>query len=798
MRGGPVIPLSTSGQLQGLRQLAAFAQLSQGVLTIVGSGHEKADGSTGAELRVIAELHVGAASAENAGQGRQLRDRESMEILVPPDFPFRHPSLLAAHYDFTGLPHVQWGRSICLYASDAEWDPADGMNGFVDRLTTFYEHIWKGTLDGPLVPWHPPAVYTAHDTLLVVVNADIPPDLTRRTTTPGVAVGVAVLIGGRRVDIERWVSLSSDTGPEDTATALEQALQDAIDKSPQGTAFLSIGLVLPSPIGFEYPTDLADLLNRMEELGANLPHLLTTLVASLNANLDLLNLPPDSADDVPMLLVLRAPGDQRSIGHDDRAVFAAWQLSTRDLAASGVVRDASASPPLPAVASTIPVSWATVYDNRRSVVSRRDDGRPVNWLADRRILLLGCGALGAPIAEHCLRAGARALTLLDRGAVTPGLLVRQPYNDADIGFAKTEALGQRLKAVAPGCVITSWPVDALADGVLVDAHVSQFDVVIDATANRTVAHKIEAARKERRRPWPPLLSVAIGHRADRGIVTVSPPSAIGAGTDILRRVARQALDEPTLIDVLDDFFPINTPELFHPDNCSDPTFIGSATDVNALAAELLDQGLLVLQKLDPDRTEAAAVPPMAAASVVRRGGPNPGAPAASPMQWHGDLAIPDRPGRYEARIEPEVLHQLRAAVIAAHTRAPGAETGGILLGQFNSACHIVWISEAMPAPPGSFETPGSIRLNISSVHDLVDDRCRSSRGVLHFVGMWHTHPGGQAAASSTDVNAMGELVTSDSRVPRAVLVVVGGNASLPRATDPAIDWPEDLFVQVFP
>src|SRR5262249_2281868 len=76
-------------------------------------------------------------------------------------------------------------------------------------------------------------------------------------------------------------------------------------------------------------------------------------------------------------------------------------------------------------------------------------GTAVSWLRAKRVLILGCGALGAPAAEHCVRAGVTSLTVLDEGIVTPGILVRQPYRYHDIGRAKAQAVAQRTNTIPP-------------------------------------------------------------------------------------------------------------------------------------------------------------------------------------------------------------------------------------------------------------------------------------------------------------------------------------------------------------
>ena len=75
---------------------------------------------------------------------------------------------------------------------------------------------------------------------------------------------------------------------------------------------------------------------------------------------------------------------------------------------------------------TAEVNRATVYETRPETTTRRDPPAPTRWLAGRRVLVLGAGALGAPVAESCVRGGAAEVTIVDSGRVHPGILVRQP------------------------------------------------------------------------------------------------------------------------------------------------------------------------------------------------------------------------------------------------------------------------------------------------------------------------------------------------------------------------------------
>ncbi|MFI8301760.1 hypothetical protein ACIGCZ_38360 [Streptomyces nigra] len=86
---------------------------------------------------------------------------------------------------------------------------------------------------------------------------------------------------------------------------------------------------------------------------------------------------------------------------------------------------------------------------------------------------------------------------------------------------------------------------------------------------------VQGCRARRTDPaaWPHLATVMIGHQATRGIAALSPPSATGGGTDVLRRTAMTARTDPTcaLADMVEDFFPAEPrTELFQPEpGCSD-------------------------------------------------------------------------------------------------------------------------------------------------------------------------------------------------------------------------------------
>ena len=156
------------------------------------------------------------------------------------------------------------------------------------------------------------------------------------------------------------------------------------------------------------------------------------------------------------------------------------------------------------------------------------------------MLILGCGALGAPAAEICVRADAAEVTVADYGIVRPGILVRQPYEDADIGQYKAAVLARRLNQVHADERVSALPQDIITTIVTEQMPASQFDLIIDAAANATVTSRLEYCRSQSPANWPPVMTMIIGHDARRGIVALSRPGASGAGRDILRKLGLAA------------------------------------------------------------------------------------------------------------------------------------------------------------------------------------------------------------------------------------------------------------------
>jgi molybdopterin/thiamine biosynthesis adenylyltransferase len=109
-----------------------------------------------------------------------------------------------------------------------------------------------------------------------------------------------------------------------------------------------------------------------------------------------------------------------------------------------------------------------------------------------RVLIIGLGGLGSPVAMYLAAAGVGHLLLADFDTVDLSNLQRQIAHTTNrIGETKVESAAQTLRALNPDLQIT-----CIAQALNTDtlkAHISQVDVVVDCCDNFTTRFAVNAA-----------------------------------------------------------------------------------------------------------------------------------------------------------------------------------------------------------------------------------------------------------------------------------------------------------------
>lgn len=128
------------------------------------------------------------------------------------------------------------------------------------------------------------------------------------------------------------------------------------------------------------------------------------------------------------------------------------------------------------------IKWLPTYNLAQNHVAVRGELNAV--LTTSRIVVLGCGALGAPVAELLVRMGANSVSLIDNESFEPINFPRHLLTLSAIGSRKVLALAERLNVASPFAEVMAvddaYPYDGSTDAV------QSADVIVDCTAEDRV------------------------------------------------------------------------------------------------------------------------------------------------------------------------------------------------------------------------------------------------------------------------------------------------------------------------
>ncbi len=120
-------------------------------------------------------------------------------------------------------------------------------------------------------------------------------------------------------------------------------------------------------------------------------------------------------------------------------------------------------------------------------------------LQQARVLLIGLGGLGSPVAQYLVAAGVGGLGLSEFDTLELHNLQRQTlYDTSGVGRPKLELALERLQSINPHVVLESRG-KLGADGAM--ALLAPYDLVIDATDNFATRYLINDTCVALKKPW---------------------------------------------------------------------------------------------------------------------------------------------------------------------------------------------------------------------------------------------------------------------------------------------------------
>jgi integrative and conjugative element protein (TIGR02256 family) len=617
------------------------------------------------------------------------------------------------------------------------------MFGLLDRLEYWLRQGALNQLDPEGEPLHPPALYAD-----LKVGKRFIPRANAPTFESDFWLGFARIVDHPNyVEITEWFDLNSI--PTDTSCAMT--------------------LLFGSPLPWEYPKKVDELFRECERHGVAKEFLFKILKAGAS-------LTPAGQ---PLYMILGAP--MRGIaGGSRKQHLSIWAIEEKDLESIRLTigKDYDSADLakmreefeelLIRVFGTMSISWCPVLEARPEVTVRRDEHSHVSFFRNKSISIWGCGALGSPIAIHLCRAGVRRLVLRDKGIVTPGVLVRQPYFKDDVCSPKVDALKTQLHQIRPELEVEALSSDI--ETLLTPEEIwnDGTDLVIDATASDVVRRRLEIIWNSSSRV--PVASLMWDRTATRLITAVVNPEFSGGTWDVLRKAKLAILQDTSLISYADSFFPAEISERpFQPEpGCSEPTFVGSAADSAALAAI----GLNMIAEQMADLKVQSAISTLFEQPTTSENTSFP----PSTVEFVSDFVL--LMADHQVRISPSAMKEIQVWVSQnRRIRNREVETGGLLWGEWDDATGVVWVTEASGPPPDSQHSAEHFVCGVVGTKEEHDARVRQTRRSVGYIGMWHTHPTSRPLPSDTDFAGMHNILTAGDLPPRKNLLLIFGRES---------------------
>jgi len=356
----------------------------------------------------------------------------------------------------------------------------------------------------------------------------------------------------------------------------------------------------------------------------------------------------------------------------------------------------------------------------------RESAAAFNGLAisTKNCIAIGVGSLGSQVVNNLMRAGQGFWTLVDEDQYLPHNVARHYLPGLVVGFGKAKTMGSVLEGLFENNKVKVIEADVLKapSNELLEAY-SQADLILDMSASIAVARE---------------LTLSTNSPARRVSLFLNP-----SGSDLV--LLAEAPDRKLRLDQLEmEYYRalMQLPELSnhlvqegepirYSHACRDIS-VQIPQDQVALHAAISSRAV---QYILHSQTDPCIKIWQASSDLT-----------VSMQEIHPESYVEMQAGLWTLNIAESVINNIASQRTA---RLPN-ETGGVLVGTFDTQRRHLYIIDLIPSPPDSQEWPTAY---YRGVEGLLDELLRIERLTgkqVVYVGEWHSHPKGAAITPSND------------------------------------------------
>ncbi len=388
-------------------------------------------------------------------------------------------------------------------------------------------------------------------------------------------------------------------------------------------------------------------------------------------------------------------------------------------------------------------------------------------ISNKKVILLGCGALGSKIGLHLARAGITDLTLIDKDTLDPHNLVRHALTSNYIGMNKSEALKIEIENTFrednASLHVVNKDVDILEFiNPKFDFNDWKNSYLIDSTASILVSNKLDRLKQTKLKG---IFRTEIAFGGKLGLLLVEGEDRSPKLSDLKAALYTNALDYTILKDWLSfshdssvDDFKFQFEEI--------PIGLGCSSNTLPLADSIVSFHAAIqseyIKKIIPEDFHKAGI----LLSLLE-----------SDAMQNSKIIFIDVPkfkefqinkSDWRIRIDTSLLNKIIDATI----REGPNETGGYLIGRQDKSLKTITITKIIDPPKDSEGYPYSFRLGVYDMPKILFDISHITGGQITYVGEWHSHPGGTRHLSETDLKAKDVLFPVLQKLDLKTLIMV--------------------------
>ena len=355
-----------------------------------------------------------------------------------------------------------------------------------------------------------------------------------------------------------------------------------------------------------------------------------------------------------------------------------------------------------------------------------------NNIADKKILLLGCGAIGSKLAYHLYRSGICDLTICDNDIMLSHNVFRHALTNFNLCGSKVKLVKKELDSMY-ACNL--YPIKTVEEDIndwLPKAQLKGYDLIIDATASASVFRCIDELSP---RISCPIIHFALSDSGKVGLVYIRSNKS-SLLSDYYMQLARLAIEDEDLSKWLHNERSYNYDWVRIGEGCHSNTMILSDDIISSHTAIASS----IIRHLFDEYLQNTVYLSFANIEYVGQ-------------MFTDKYIIPsfiefqcDNDEKWRVRIPSDLLQdiQLQAKI------AGNKEVGGYMMGNVDEKHKTIYVLHHYK-PSDSKQKSTKLHLGIRGWKEEYKKVKEKTAFMLEYIGDWHSHPKGSLKMSTTDI-----------------------------------------------